>query len=125
MPDFNGQVSSSGERWYDLHDDWPLIEASIAKQYGIRVRQHKDMPWDEFCTLVSGLMSDTPLGGIVAIRAEKDPKAIKAFSPDQRRIHREWRTKQAQQKLSDPERLDKDMEALSTLFRKMFGKEAR
>jgi len=82
------------------------------------------MPWDEFCTLVAGLMPDTPLGSVVSIRAEKDQKAIKSFSADQRRIHREWRTRRAQKRLDDPDKLKQDMDALVKLFATMFGKEA-
>lgn len=80
------------------------------------------MPWTEFCTLVSGLMPDTPLGQIITIRSEKDPKVIKGFTQDQRRIHRDWRMHQAKQKLSDPKKLDDEMNALANAFRSLFGK---
>lgn len=119
LPDFNN--SSTPENWYDLREDWPLIEASLAKQYGIRIRHHSDMPWSEFCTLVAGLMHDTPLGSIVAIRAEKDPKTIKSFSAEQKRIYNAWRLKQAEKKLEDPTRLDQDMLTLETAMARMFG----
>lgn len=39
---------------------------------------------------MSGLMHDTPLGQIVSIRAEKDPKRIKEFTKEQRRIRNDW-----------------------------------
>lgn len=48
------------------------------------------MSWQEFCNLISGLMYDTPLGRIVAIRAEKDPNAIRDFTPEQKRIRNDW-----------------------------------
>lgn len=48
------------------------------------------MSWQEFCSLLSGIMHDTPLGQVVSIRAEKDPKVIKNFTKDQKRIHSEW-----------------------------------
>lgn len=48
------------------------------------------MSWGEFCTLLSGIMPETPLGQIVSIRAEKDPKRIKEFTKDQRRIRNDW-----------------------------------
>lgn len=117
--DFNSDGGPLGG--YDLREDWPLIEASLAKQYGIRIRQHGDMPWDEFCTLVAGLMPDTPLGGIVSVRLERDPKVIKSFSPDQRRIHNDWRRRRAEQKLSDPAKLDKEMQGLEVALARMFG----
>ena len=46
------------ESWYDLLEDYDLIEASFAKQYGIRLRNEQDMTWSEFATLLSGLMPD-------------------------------------------------------------------
>lgn len=50
------------EPWYDLKEDWSLIESSLAKQYGIRIRKEIDtMDYAELCNLISGLMSDTPL----------------------------------------------------------------
>lgn len=110
------------ESWYDLREDWSLIESSMAKQYGMRLRHQVDMPWTEFCTLVSGLMPDTPLGQIITIRSEKDQKVIKGFAPDQRRIYRDWRMYQAKQKLNDPKKLDDEMNALACAFRSMFGK---
>ncbi|SEU32760.1 hypothetical protein SAMN03159358_0152 [Paenibacillus sp. NFR01] len=79
------------------------------------------MPWEEFCTLVSGLMPDTPLGSIVAIRAEPDRKVIKNFSRDQRRIYNAWRNRQAQEKLQDTEALDKQMKSMEAAFARMFG----
>lgn len=79
------------------------------------------MAWDEFCGLISGLMADTPLGQIISIRAEKDAATIKRFSPDQRRIHKEWMSRTAIKALDNPEKLDRDMENLSKMLEKMFG----
>jgi len=119
-PDFKKRNDLSGG--YDLNDDWSLIEASLAKQYGIRIRQHTDMPWTEFCTLVGGLMHDTPLGAIVSIRLENDPKVIKSFNSEQKRIYRAWQLRLAQNKLNNPEKLEKEFEQLGQLFKKMFHK---
>ena len=56
------KTSNDTELQYDMEDDWPLIEASLAKQYGIRIRKEIDtMSYAELCNLISGLMSDTPL----------------------------------------------------------------
>lgn len=120
LPDFAGQPNKA-DIWYDLNDDWPLIEASLAKQYSIRIRQHGDMAWEEFCTLVAGLMPDTPLGSIVTIRSEKDRKVIKGFSADQRRIHNDWRQRCAAAKLADPKGLDQATQGLETMLANMFG----
>ncbi|MNO99055.1 hypothetical protein D3C76_908180 [compost metagenome] len=57
------------------------------------------MTWDEFCTLLAGIMPETPLGQIVQIRSENDREKLKNFSPEQHRIRNEWRArgiKQAQ-----------------------------
>jgi hypothetical protein len=51
------------------------------------------MSWDEFITRLSGINGDTPLGRIVSIRAEDDPEAIKRFSPSEKKIRNEWRTR--------------------------------
>ncbi len=120
MPDFNQRTSNEG--FYDLREDWDLIEASIAKQYGIRLRNSLDMSWQEFVTLISGLMPDTPLGNIVSIRAEKDPKTIKSFSPEQKKIRNNWMKRQMKVKEKNPERIEKELENLSNMLKNMFGK---
>lgn len=120
-PDFTRRTNRY-DSYYDLREDWPLIEASLAKQYGIRIRNEKDMPWSEFCILVSGLMPDTPLGNIVSIRCEKDKKVLKSFSPEQRKIHTDWKLKISKIKSLDKESYEKDMERLSIMFKSMFGK---
>lgn len=91
-PRFVSQCNGS-ETWYDLIDDYELIEASFAQQYGIRLRKEEDMPWGEFITLLGGLNGETPLGHIVSIRSERDSEKIKKFSPQERKIRNEWRTK--------------------------------
>lgn len=119
LPDF--KRSNNQESFYDIREDWALIEASLATQYGIRIRQHTDMPWDEFCTLVAGLMPDTPLGNIVTIRSEKDRKVIKNFTPAQRKIYNDWRLKRANKQLDNPTILNQEMKALEMEFARMFG----
>lgn len=83
----------NNQDYYDIIDDWPLIEASFFKQYGIRLRQINDMPWDEFCSYLSGIMPDTPLGNVVQIRSEEDKEILKNFTPEQKRIRSEWRNR--------------------------------
>ena len=80
-------------KWYDLIEDWELIEASFLTQYGIRLRVVDDMSWNEFCTLLIGIMPKTPLGQIVSIRAEEDKDILKNFTDDQHRIRNEWRNR--------------------------------
>ncbi|PYG90136.1 bacteriophage Gp15 protein [Ruminiclostridium sufflavum DSM 19573] len=113
--------NSNDESFYDLREDWHLIEASLAAQYGIRIRQHTDMPWEEFCTLVAGLMPETPLGSIVTIRSEKDRKVIKGFTSAQRKIYNDWRLRTANKQLENKEQLDKKMKNFEVVFAQMFG----
>ena len=102
------------EYWYDLLDDYDLIEASFAKQYGIRLRNEQDMTWSEFATLLSGLMPDTPLGQIISIRAEKDKEVIKRFTKEQKRIQSDWKRRQS--KNIDKESYDDAMNAFKNMF---------
>lgn len=89
------------EIYYDMEEDWPLIESSFLKQYGIRLRTEDDMSYQEFCTLLSGIMHDTPLGQIVSIRAETDKNIIKNFTKEQKRIRSEWQIKKARKLKKD------------------------
>ena len=100
---WRSDFSRDVEDYYDLYEDYRLIEASFSQQYGIRLRQEEDMSWDEFCTLLSGLLPDTPLGRIVSIRAEKDPKVIKNFTDDQKKIRSSWQRRKIQRMKEDPE----------------------
>ncbi|MCR1990141.1 bacteriophage Gp15 family protein [Blautia coccoides] len=70
--------------------------SSFQTQYGLRLsRELNQMKWDEFKDMLSGLGPDTPLGRIVSIRAEDDPEILEYFSPEQKRIRMEWRTRRA------------------------------
>lgn len=51
------------------------------------------MEWDEFTSLLCGINGDTPLGNVVRIRSEKDHKKIKDFSPEEKRIYNEWKSR--------------------------------
>lgn len=80
--------------YYDLYEDWDLIESSIAQQYGIRIRKEiQTMEWAELSSYISGLNAETPLGYVVSIRSENDSEKIKKFTPEQSRIRSEWRRK--------------------------------
>lgn len=95
---------SSEESYYDFFDDWELIESSFLKQYGIRIRNdgEDDLTWREFCSLLGGIMPDTPLGQIVSIRAEKDPKVLKNYTKEQRKIRNDWLSKKAKKLKENP-----------------------
>lgn len=95
------------ETYYDIWDDWELIEASFLSQYGIRLRTEDDMSWSEFCSLLSGIMPETPLGRIVGIRAEKDPKIIKEFTKEQKKIRNDWILRRNRKLMEDPANYNK------------------
>ena len=115
--DFKNQNNT--ERWYDLIDDYGVIEASFLQQYGIRLRT-TEMEWSEFSTLLSGLDHNTPLGTIVSIRSEDNPERLKLFTADQKRIRREWRSK-ATKNMTKAE-YDDVMEQLKSMFTSMAKK---
>lgn len=56
------------------------------------------MKWKEFKALLAGLSGETPLGRIVQIRSEDDPKMLEGFSEGQHRIRNEWRLRLAKEK---------------------------
>lgn len=119
--DFTNSQRQPSDRWYDLREDWALVESSIASQYGIRLRHERDMPWPEFTTLVSGLLPETPLGAIIKIRSETDPEIIKGFNSDQRKIYNQWRERRAMAQLDNPEVLEQSMLELNKMIESMFG----
>lgn len=97
--------SKKEDNFYDLYDDYALIEASFLQQYGIRLRETEDLSWDEFCTYLAGLGEKTPLGKIVAIRSETDKNILKNFTAEQKRIRNEWSRKQFA-KMTEQEKKD-------------------
>ena len=54
------------------------------------------MKWGEFASLLAGLSAESPLGRVVQIRCENDPKIIEKFTPHQRKIRNEWRQRTAE-----------------------------
>lgn len=66
-------------------------------QYGIRLmsRDFSDISWEEFKYLLSGLNENTPLGKLVAIRAEDNPDMLKNFTREQHNIRNKYRNKLA------------------------------
>ncbi len=80
-----------------MFEDWDLLVSSFLSQYGIRIQtaEFKNVSWDEFRSLIAGLAPETALGRVVAIRAETDPEILKHFTPEQMRIHREWKDREA------------------------------
>lgn len=82
------------------------------------------MSFDEFRTLLAGLNGETPLGAVVQIRAEKDSKRIRQFTPEQRRIRSEWASFRAEKAGRSPvnrEQYDAAMKSFAAMFRAMSG----
>lgn len=113
--DFVAQQNS--EEWYDILEDYDLIESSFAEQYGIRLRKENDMSWGEFCTLLSGINEKTALGKIVSIRAEKDNKIIKEFTQEQKRIRNQWKKRNV--KNMDSKDYDQAIKNFENMFKAM------
>lgn len=110
-----------GESYYDLIEDWELIESSFVMQYGIRLRQNDDMSWNEFCSLLTGIMYDTPLGRVVSIRAEKDQKVIKNFSEEEKRIRNEWMKRKNKKMMKNPEAYNAFWRDFQTAMKRLYG----
>ena len=113
----NSFGTSRNDEWYDLIDDYDLIESSFAEQYGIRLRRESDMSWGEFATLLAGLNEKTALGKIVSIRSEKDPKIIKNFTKEQKMIRSAWQKRQV--KTVNVEDYNKAMKKFEDMFMAM------
>ena len=107
---------------YDLYEDYDLIEASFAQQYGIRLRHEKDMPYSEFTTMLSGLDGETPLGRIVSIRTEEDKDRLKAFTPAMRKIRRDWQVKIAKRQAAEnPDWVRDQVSEIQSAFKAAYG----
>ena len=98
-----------------------MIISSFRAQYGIKIHsaEFREMKWDEFRALLSGIGPDTPLGRIVQIRAEEDEDILKHFTKDQMRIRTEWRNRKA--KKVTPERMEDFLEQMKKAFIAMAG----
>lgn len=73
------------------------------------------MSWDEFCTLLSGLRHDTPLGNIVSIRSETDKDIIKHFTPQQKKIRSDWLSRKANNMIN-MDKYNHDMKMFEKIF---------
>lgn len=80
----------------------------------------EDMDYKEFCTLLSGIMPETPLGSIISIRSEEDDETLKHFSDEQHRIRNEWRDRQAKKLLKNADTKETTKE-IQDLFKVWFS----
>lgn len=108
-------TQSNDESYYDLIEDWELIDASFTQQYGIRLTID-DMDWYEFQTKLQMLNDKTPLGQMVYIRSEKDPEVLKHFTKEQMRIRKEYMKKQAQSITKDSDKYKAAMQDFKSMF---------
>lgn len=105
-----------------MYEDWGLIEASFTSQYGIRLRQEDDMSWSEFCTLLAGIMPETPLGQVVSIRSENDKEVLKSFTKEQHRIRNEWRRRRTKAVALNKDEAKKQLKIFQEAMKKAFSK---
>lgn len=118
MRKWRNDFQNNNESYYDLIDDFDLIESSFAQQYGIRLRNEiNTMKWGEFSSLLSGINGDTALGNIVRIRSEKDPKVIKNFGKHEKEIRSKWVNKNARE--VSQENYKQAMENFKNMFKAM------
>jgi len=107
-------------KWYDLFEDFDLIEASFAMQYNIRLR-NDDMTWSEFSALLKGIMPETPLGQIVSIRSEEDKNMLKNFTKEQHKIRNDWRNRNNKVRDMSVEEKEEEIKKVQEIFSKAFG----
>lgn len=115
--DFKAPIRS--EPWYSMEYDRVLIEQSIAKQYGVLPSEQENLRYADWAKMVGGLMDDTPLGRVVAIRSEKDADVIRRMTPDQRRIRSEWAAHRAS--IATEEEQKQQMQQIQAMIAGMFG----
>lgn len=121
MPDFKKTKQSNNE-FYDIEFDRVLIEQSVAKQYGILPSMQDDLKYSDWSKLVGGLMNDTPLGQVVAIRNEKDRNILKEMTSEQKRIRSEWQSFNSSKAVAIPqEEIKKANNSLEKMLASMFG----
>ena len=77
------------------------------------------MSCEEFRQLLTGLNSDTPLGYVVQIRAEKNHKKIRKMTVQEKKIRSDWAVfKMKNNKVPKTELKTED---ISKVLSKMFG----
>lgn len=75
---------------FDFKHDYPLIVASFANAYSLRIRAPGTrIPWPEFTALLAGLPPDTPLPRMVSIRLASDKEA-ELFGKPARQARNDW-----------------------------------
>lgn len=79
------------------------------------------MSWSEFCTLLKGIMPETPLGQIVSIRSEEDKDMLKHFTKEQHKIRNDWRNRVNPIRDMSNEEKEEEIKKVQEIFEKAFG----
>lgn len=79
------------------------------------------MSWSEFCTLLTGIMPETPLGQIVSIRSEEDKDMLKNFTKEQHKIRNDWRNRVNPIRDMSDEEKEEELRKVQEIFAKAFG----
>ena len=80
------------------------------------------MAWDEFSTLLAGIMPETPLGQIVSIRSENDKDMLKNFTKEHHRIRNEWRSRVARTVSINKAEVKRQIRVFQEACKQAFGK---
>jgi hypothetical protein len=83
----------------------------------------EDITQAEYTKLLIGLSGDTPLGYVVGIRSEKDPKRIKQFTAQERKIRADWLRFLAQKTQNEiPQDNDANTDRMRQILSSLFGR---
>lgn len=81
------------------------------------------MEFQEFLTLLSGIMPETPLGKMIQIRSETDSEILKHYSSEQKQMRDDWLEKQRIEKMKSMTEEEKQSEIrkIQDFFAQAFG----
>lgn len=101
-----------------------MIVSSFAQQYGIRLEKEKHtIKLREYRRLLIGLSGDTPLGQIINIRRETDPKKIKEMTNHEKQVRQEWiEFKNTQKKIVDKKQEEQKLLQVQNMLKSIFGR---
>lgn len=116
MPDFAQRQAVL----YDVQFDQKLISQSLTAQYGILPYTQENLPYRDWCSLVEGLSSDSPLGKVIAIRAETNHQQINQMTAAQKQIRQEWSRFLSKTTAGSEQDKKKQMEQLQQALKMMY-----
>lgn len=74
----------------------------------------------EYRKLLAGIMHDTPLGYVISVRSEKDPKKIREMTNAEKDIRRKWQRFRAA-KAESVQQYTMTLEQFQQLFKNLAG----